>query len=148
MMTVDPRLVPNAKVIPEVSFDEAAELAYFGAKVLHPATIKPAVERAVAYTVAAQHSGGGWRYQPGDVGDMSQFGWQIMALKSAELAGVKVHDLTEQRAARFLLVIFQWLAGACLASSGSSRRSRCRAGTPRAWRSRSRPTSRARPLES
>jgi hypothetical protein len=64
--------------------------------------LKPAVERAVAYTVAAQHSGGGWRYQPGDVGDMSQFGWQIMALKSAELAGMKMPELTRQRAGRFL----------------------------------------------
>jgi hypothetical protein len=64
--------------------------------------LKHAVERAVAYTVAAQHSGGGWRYQPGDVGDMSQFGWQIMALKSAELAGVPIPELTRQRASRFL----------------------------------------------
>jgi aspartate kinase len=47
MMTVDPRVVPLARVLPEVSFAEAAELAYFGAKVLHPATIKPAVERAI-----------------------------------------------------------------------------------------------------
>jgi aspartate kinase len=47
MMTVDPRVVPGAKVMPEASFDEAAELAYFGAKVLHPATIKPAVERGI-----------------------------------------------------------------------------------------------------
>jgi len=47
MMTVDPRVVPGAKVIPEVSSAEAAELAYFGAKVLHPATIKPAVERGI-----------------------------------------------------------------------------------------------------
>jgi aspartate kinase len=47
MMTVDPRVVAGAKVIPEVSFDEAAELAYFGAKVLHPATIKPAVEKSI-----------------------------------------------------------------------------------------------------
>jgi aspartate kinase len=47
MMTVDPRVVPGAKVMPEISFDEAAELAYFGAKVLHPATIKPAVERGI-----------------------------------------------------------------------------------------------------
>jgi aspartate kinase len=47
MMTVDPRLVPGARVIPEVSFEEAAELAYFGAKVLHPATIKPAVEKGI-----------------------------------------------------------------------------------------------------
>jgi aspartate kinase len=47
MMTIDPRIVKTARVIPEVSFDEAAELAYFGAKVLHPATIKPAVEKGI-----------------------------------------------------------------------------------------------------
>ena len=47
IMTVDPRLVPGAKVLAEVTFEEAAELAYFGAKVLHPATIKPAVERGI-----------------------------------------------------------------------------------------------------
>ena len=47
MMTVDPRLVPGARVIADVSFEEAAELAYFGAKVLHPATIKPAVEAGI-----------------------------------------------------------------------------------------------------
>ncbi|MBN2369498.1 MAG: lysine-sensitive aspartokinase 3 [Vicinamibacteria bacterium] len=47
MMTVDPRIVPRARVIPEVSADEAAELAYFGAKVLHPATIKPAIEKGI-----------------------------------------------------------------------------------------------------
>jgi aspartate kinase len=47
MMTVDPKVVPGARVMAEASFDEAAELAYFGAKVLHPATIKPAVERGI-----------------------------------------------------------------------------------------------------
>ena len=47
MLTVDPRVVPSARLIPEVSFEEAAELAYFGAKVLHPATIKPAVEKGI-----------------------------------------------------------------------------------------------------
>ena len=47
MMTVDPKVVPGARVLKEVSFEEAAELAYFGAKVLHPATIKPAVERGI-----------------------------------------------------------------------------------------------------
>jgi hypothetical protein len=64
--------------------------------------LKSGVERAVDFTVRAQHSGGGWRYQPGDVGDMSQFGWQVMALKSAELAGIKTPEATRQRAARFL----------------------------------------------
>lgn len=47
MMSADPRLVPNAKVLPTVSFQEASELAYFGAKVLHPLTIKPAVEKNI-----------------------------------------------------------------------------------------------------
>jgi aspartate kinase len=47
IMTVDPRVVPAARVLPAVTYAEAAELAYFGAKVLHPATIKPAVEKGI-----------------------------------------------------------------------------------------------------
>jgi aspartate kinase len=47
MMTADPRLVPQAAVLSEVSFQEASELAYFGAKVLHPLTIKPAIEKKI-----------------------------------------------------------------------------------------------------
>jgi aspartate kinase len=43
MLTADPRIVANVKLVPNLSFDEASELAYFGAKVLHPATIQPAV---------------------------------------------------------------------------------------------------------
>jgi aspartate kinase len=44
MLTTDPRLCPDAQRIHSISFDEAAELAYFGAKVLHPATLLPAVK--------------------------------------------------------------------------------------------------------
>jgi aspartate kinase len=51
MMTCDPRIVPAAKVIAQVTFQEAAELAYFGAKVLHPLTIKPAVEKSIPVKV-------------------------------------------------------------------------------------------------
>jgi aspartate kinase len=47
IMTVDPRTVSGARVLPEVRFEEAAELAYFGAKVLHPATIRPAIEKGI-----------------------------------------------------------------------------------------------------
>ncbi len=47
MLTADPRLVPSARVVPQLSFDEASELAYFGAKVLHPATILPAMARNI-----------------------------------------------------------------------------------------------------
>jgi len=47
IMTTDPRMVPEARRIRVISFDEASELAYFGAKVLHPATIVPAVRRKI-----------------------------------------------------------------------------------------------------
>jgi aspartate kinase len=47
MMTTDPRLCPDARRIKVISFDEAAELAYFGAKVLHPATVLPAVQKNI-----------------------------------------------------------------------------------------------------
>jgi aspartokinase/homoserine dehydrogenase 1 len=47
VMTTDPRLTPEAHVIPVISYAEMGELAYFGAKVLHPRTIRPVVERQI-----------------------------------------------------------------------------------------------------
>jgi len=47
MLTADPRVVSGARLIEEIRFDEAAELATFGAKVLHPSTIAPAVQRGI-----------------------------------------------------------------------------------------------------
>ncbi len=47
VMTADPRLVPQAQVIPVLSYSEVGELAYFGAKVLHPRTIRPVIERGI-----------------------------------------------------------------------------------------------------
>src|SRR5436305_6607778 len=47
MMTTDPNLCPDARRIKTISFDEAAELAYFGAKVLHPATVLPAIQKNI-----------------------------------------------------------------------------------------------------
>lgn len=65
--------------------------------------LKPYVQKAVDYTVAAQLHDGGWRYQPGDSsGDMSQFGWQVMALKSASLAGIEIPQATQSAMRRFL----------------------------------------------
>ncbi len=51
VLTADPRIVPNARTLPELSYVEAAELAYFGAKVLHPKTILPAIERDIPIRV-------------------------------------------------------------------------------------------------
>lgn len=47
VLTADPRIVGRARTIPRLSYSEAAELAYFGAKVLHPKTIQPAVEQRI-----------------------------------------------------------------------------------------------------
>jgi aspartate kinase len=47
MLTADPRIVPQPRVVPQLTFAEASELAYFGAKVLHPSTILPAVGKNI-----------------------------------------------------------------------------------------------------
>ena len=47
VMSADPRLVPNARIIPEVSYREAIELSFFGAKVLHPKTILPVMKKKI-----------------------------------------------------------------------------------------------------
>ncbi len=47
VMTADPRLVPEARIIPEISYREAIELSFFGAKVLHPKTIQPVMKKKI-----------------------------------------------------------------------------------------------------
>lgn len=48
VMTADPRVVAAAQTLPQLSFREISELAYYGAKVLHPKTIRPVIERGIA----------------------------------------------------------------------------------------------------
>lgn len=61
MMTADPRVVPATHVVSRLSFEEASELAYFGAKVLHPSTILPAVTKAIPVRIlnSRRFDGGG-----------------------------------------------------------------------------------------
>ena len=47
VMTADPRLVPEARILPEISYREAIELSFFGAKVLHPKTIQPVMKKKI-----------------------------------------------------------------------------------------------------
>jgi aspartate kinase len=47
VMTADPRLVPTARIIPRISYREAVELSFFGAKVLHPKTIQPVMKKKI-----------------------------------------------------------------------------------------------------
>ena len=63
IFTTDPRLTPDARCIPEISFDEAAEMATFGAKVLHPATLIPAMRQNIPVFVGSSRepeAGGTW----------------------------------------------------------------------------------------
>ena len=63
VMTCDPRICGEARTIPVLSYEEAAELAYFGAKVLHPKTIKPAVDHGIPVRVCNT-------FEPDEVGTM------------------------------------------------------------------------------
>ncbi len=51
VMSADPRLVPQAHVLEHLSYNEAMELAYFGAEVIHPATLTPAIEKGIPVTI-------------------------------------------------------------------------------------------------
>jgi len=69
----------------------------------HDEHVGNAARLAVGYIERAQNeSTGGWRYQPGDAGDTSVFGWQIMALKSAQLAELPVNSIIFDNAQRWL----------------------------------------------
>jgi aspartate kinase len=56
MLTADPRIVADAHTIPRLSYAEAGELAYFGAKVLHPSTIQPAMDRGTPVRVLSSRA--------------------------------------------------------------------------------------------
>jgi aspartate kinase len=51
VMTTDPRIAPEAQTLPEISYSEIAELAYYGAKVLHPKTIRPVVDAGIGLRI-------------------------------------------------------------------------------------------------
>ncbi len=64
--------------------------------------LRQPAQKAVDFIVSAQHDQGGWRYRPRQPGDTSVFGWQIMALKSAQIAGLTVPQPTLDRAKTWL----------------------------------------------
>ncbi|MFH0897325.1 MAG: aspartate kinase, partial [Candidatus Bathyarchaeota archaeon] len=51
LMTADPKITPNAKAIPMISYGEAMEMAYFGAKVLHPEALEPVAEKGIPVSI-------------------------------------------------------------------------------------------------
>jgi hypothetical protein len=66
------------------------------------ANLKRSAQLAIDYIVRAQHTAGGWRYAPGQPGDLSVTGFHLRALEAGRLAGLKVPTETFEKAARFL----------------------------------------------
>lgn len=68
----------------------------------YDAELRPSAQAAIDFIVSAQHTEGGWRYFPKQPGDMTVFGWQMMALRSADLAELEFPGETIESAMRFL----------------------------------------------
>jgi len=93
VLTADPRVVSGARTIPSLSYAEAAELAYFGAKVLHPRTIQPAMDRGIPVRICNSHA-------PGDPGTMVTARGDVRAgaVKAiAHKAGITVLQISSTR---------------------------------------------------
>jgi hypothetical protein len=64
--------------------------------------LRAPAQKSIDFIVEAQHPGGGWRYSPGEAGDTSVVGWQLMALQSARAANLTVPDETLELASHYL----------------------------------------------
>ncbi len=89
----------------------------------HDQVIREGLIKAAQFTLAAQDvRGGGWRYRPGDPGDLSLFGWKAMALKSVSRSGIEVPVVVTRRMHNFL--------DSCAAGNGGLARYRPSEGRP------------------
>ncbi len=107
VLTADPSLLPEAKRILLMSFDEAAELAYFGAKVLHPSTMLPAVAKGVpVYVLNSMHpEKDGTKIAPSDKMTEEECVVKSIAYKEA-LTVITVHSTRMLMAHGFMASIF------------------------------------------
>lgn len=106
--TTDPRLVTRARPIPEISFVEAAEMATFGAKVLHPATLQPAVRQDIPVFVGSSKdpaAGGTWIRASTRTNPL----FRAVALRRNQVL-VTLHSLNMFHAYGFLAEVFGILA--------------------------------------
>ncbi|HEX5871858.1 MAG TPA: aspartate kinase, partial [Longimicrobium sp.] len=105
-MTADPRVVPTARSIPRLSYDEAAELAYFGAKVLHPRTLHPAVERGIPVRVCNSMAPDSASTLIGAAGGSGAAGVRAVAHKTS-ITIVRITSARMLGASGFLRAIFE-----------------------------------------
>lgn len=83
MMTADPRLVTNARIIPQISYQEAMELSHFGAKVIYPPTIQPVMNKGISVRIRNT-------FAPEDTGTVIQ--QQISAKSGSAITGISSFD--------------------------------------------------------
>lgn len=94
VLTADPRQVASARVVPQISFDEAQELAHFGAKVLHPRTIRPAVALDIPVRILST-------FAPEELGTLVTRDWTgeqlkaVTAMKNLLLVTIDVPELED-----------------------------------------------------
>lgn len=82
--------------------------------------LKEPATKAIQFIINAQHSAGGWRYNPGQQGDLSVTGWQVMALHSANMAGIDVPEEVFENARRFVDSVAHGKQGGRYGYSGPS----------------------------
>ena len=106
VLTADPRVVPGARTVSSLSYAEAAELAYFGAKVLHPKTIQPAMERDIPVRICNSRAPRDAGTVVTALGEVSPGGVKAIAHK----CGVTILQITSTRmlgAYGFLRALFE-----------------------------------------
>src|SRR5262245_8163755 len=108
LLSADPRIVPEARPVPRLSFAEASELAYFGAKVLHPKTLLPAMERGIPVRVlnTARPDEPGSLIAPGDAAADSSWRVKSIACKK-EVTAITIASTRMLLAHGFLARVFE-----------------------------------------
>ncbi len=123
VLTADPRLVKSARVVPQISFDEAQELAHFGAKVLHPRTIRPAVALDIPVRILSTFAPN----EPGTLVTRESVGQHlkaVTAMRGLQLLTVDVPELEDLSgaAAKVFGTLYEDRVEVVLVSQASSRR--------------------------
>jgi len=93
VLTADPRVVADARTIPALSYAEAAELAYFGAKVLHPRTLQPATDHGIPVRICNSRAPG----EPGTLVTAQGVGRVGTVTAIAHKSGITVLQITSTR---------------------------------------------------
>jgi bifunctional aspartokinase / homoserine dehydrogenase 1 len=123
VLSADPRLVADARAVPQISFEEAQELAHFGARVLHPRTIRPAVALDIPVRILSTFA----PHEPGTLVGKESSGEHlkaVTAMKNLILLTIDVPDLEDLSGAASAVfgTLHEDRTEVVLASQASSRR--------------------------